>query len=336
MESEHADSRWLDAAAALCERAIPASLPNPPVGAILVRDGIVVGRGWTQPGGRPHAEAVALQQAGELAAGATLYVTLEPCAHRGTRGPACADLASAAGLARVVVGVGDPDPRTAGEGAARLRNAGAEVAILDHEASGEKLAPYLVRRQLARPFVTLKLAVSADGFIAPLSGEPVTITGPIARAHVHRERARCDAILVGGATLRGDMPRLDVRLPGLEDRSPQRFVLSAEPAPDGWTRVAAPSAIAALTDLQHIYVEGGGKTAEAFMLAGLVDRLMLYRAPRELGAGIPGFGGIGPAMEGLLADTWRCIDTRRLGEDSLSVYRPLFNKPANQSRNLGA
>lgn len=315
------DARWLDAAAAISERAIPASLPNPPVGAIVVRDGVVVGRGWTQAGGRPHAEAVALAQAADLSAGATVYVTLEPCAHQSLRGPACADLAAEAGLARVVIGVADPDPRTSGKGVERLRKAGAEVSVADHGPSAAKLAPYLTRMRHNRPFITLKLAVSADGFIAPSSREPVTITGESSRAHVHRERARCDAILVGGATLRGDAPRLDVRLPGLEDRSPRRFVLSRKPAPDGWVSVASPAEIAAHRELHHLYVEGGGATAAAFLQAGLVDRVMLYRAPAELGEGVPAFGSLG-LPDRVLEAGWQQIETRRLGEDTLTVYRP--------------
>ncbi len=322
------DMRWLNAAAALSERAIPASLPNPPVGAIVVRDGVVAGRGWTQAGGRPHAEAVALAQAGPLAVRATLYVTLEPCAHESTRGPACADLASAAELARVVIGVGDPDPRTSSKGVERLKAAGCEVIVLDHAGSAEKLAPYMVRKRLGRPFVTLKLAVSADGFIGPTSREPVAITGAIACAHVHRERARCDAILVGGSTLRGDAPRLDVRLPGLEERSPRRFVLSSQPAPDGWARIGAPAEIAALEDVHHLYVEGGGTTAQAFLEAGLVDRLMLYRAPVALGEGVPAFGALGPAMAHIPGGKWQSIGERRLGDDTLCVYRPRSNKEA--------
>src|SRR5688500_14856703 len=134
------DARWLAAAAALAERARPLSRPNPAVGAIIVKDGAVVGRGWTRPGGRPHAEAVALAQAGEAARGATLYVTLEPCAHASERGPACADVIADAGLARVVAGIEDPDPRTAGNGFARLRKAGIDV-VGANDASG--LAGYL-------------------------------------------------------------------------------------------------------------------------------------------------------------------------------------------------
>src|SRR5690606_27959516 len=230
--SERDDARWLATAACLGERARPLSRPNPAVGAILVRDGIVVGRGWTRPGGRPHAEAVALTQAGEAARGATLYVTLEPCAHRSQRGPACADLVVEAGIARAVIGGADPAPRTAGNGVDRLRTRVIPARLADDEICRDGLAGYLAQRTLGRPFVTLKLAVTADGFVARLDGTSKWITGEAARAHVHRERARHDAILVGGGTLRADAPRLDVRLAGLEHLSPRRLVLTGRNLPD--------------------------------------------------------------------------------------------------------
>jgi len=312
----NSDARWLAAAAGLAERARPLSRPNPAVGAIVTRDGVVVGRGWTQAGGRPHAEAVALDQAGEAARGATLYVTLEPCAHRSERGPACADLVGAAGLARVVVGVADPDPRTAGAGLARLRDAGIDAVLAEDAACRASLAGYLVRQREGRPFVTLKLALTADGFIARPDGSSRWITSEIARAHAHRERARSDAILVGGATLRTDRPRLDVRLPGLEERSPRRFVLTGGAAPDGWTALADPREIRGL-DAQYLLLEGGAGVAEAFLAAGLVDRLLLYRAAVEFGEGIAGFARPGP--NGVPAG-WILADRRPLGSDRLEVY----------------
>ena len=229
-----ADARWLAAAAALAERARPLSRPNPAVGAILVKDGLVVGRGWTRSGGRPHAEAEALAQAGDDARGATAYVTLEPCAHRSERGPACAGLLADAGLTRVVVGVADPDSRTAGVGIGQLRAAGIEVAQAEDPACRASLAGYLTRARFGRPFVTLKLALTADGFVARPDGSSRWITGEAARAHAHRERARSDAILVGGGTMRSDAPRLDVRLAGLEARSPRRLVLTSGAVPEDW------------------------------------------------------------------------------------------------------
>jgi diaminohydroxyphosphoribosylaminopyrimidine deaminase/5-amino-6-(5-phosphoribosylamino)uracil reductase len=312
------DARWLAAAACLAERARPLSRPNPAVGAILVKDGLVLGRGWTGAGGRPHAEAVALTQAGEAARGATLYVTLEPCAHKSERGPACADLVVAAGVARVVAGVSDPDPRTAGEGLARIETTGIETALADDPACRDSLAGSLTRTREGRPFVTLKLALTADGFIARLDGTSRWITGEAARAHTHRERARNDAILVGGATLRTDAPRLDVRLPGLESRSPQRLVLTSGVAPEGWTALGDPAQIAGL-DAQYLMVEGGAQVAEAFLAASLVDRLLLYRSPVEFGEGIAAFRT--PGAEGVPAG-WRLADRRLLGSDTLEVYTP--------------
>lgn len=312
------DGRWLATAACLAERARPLSRPNPPVGAILVRDGIVLGRGWTGAGGRPHAEALALAQAGERARGATLYVTLEPCAHRSERGPACADLIIEAGLARVVAGTGDPDPRTAGKGLARIAAAGTEVTLADSKLCRDSLAGYLTRTRHGRPFVTLKLALTADGFIAREDGASRWITGDVARAHAHRERARSDAILVGGATLRTDAPRLDVRLPGLEDRSPRRLVLTRGDVPEGWAAVSDPAAIGGL-DARYLLIEGGAEVTEAFLAAGLVDRLLLYRAPHEFGGGIPAFRA--PEPTGVPAG-WSLAERRKLGSDTLEVYTP--------------
>ena len=311
------DARWLAAAACLAERARPLSRPNPAVGAILVKDDVVVGRGWTRPGGRPHAEAMALVEADKAARGATLYVTLEPCAHLSERGPACADLVAEAHIARAVIGVGDPDPRTAGAGIARLEAQGIVADLADDETCRLSLAGYLVRRTLGRPHVTLKLAMTADGFIARPDGSSKWITGEAARAHVHRERARCDAILVGGGTLRADAPRLDVRLPGLEERSPRRLVLTNGAAPPGWQALADPGAIRDLADVQYLFVEGGSGTAEAFLAADLVDRLLLYRAFVEFGDGIPAFRNPGPSG---VPQGWRLADRRRLGSDTLEVY----------------
>src|SRR5690606_35582103 len=181
LKANRIDRHWLEAAAALAARARPLSRPNPAVGAIVVRDGVVVGPGWTRAGGRPHAEAVALAQAGSAAAGATLYVTLEPCAHRGARGPACPDPRGGAGGARGVAGVGDPDPRTAGQGLERLRAAGIEVSCLDDEVCAAGLAGYLLAATAGRPHVSPKLALTADGFIARKVGTSKWITGEPAR-----------------------------------------------------------------------------------------------------------------------------------------------------------
>lgn len=317
------DARWLAAAVALAERARPLSRPNPGVGAIIVKQGVVVGRGWTQPGGRPHAEAMALAQAGAAARGATAYVTLEPCAHQSTRGPSCADLLIAAGVARVVIGIADPDPRTAGAGIARLQAAGIAAACVNDPAARATLAGYLLRRSAGRPHVTLKLATSLDGRIALPSGESRWITGPAARAHVHRERARADAILVGGGTLRADAPALDVRLPGLESRSPARLVLTRGFAPEGWHALPNPQAIGddvpGLGPMLHLFVEGGAHAAAAFLAADLVDRVLLYRAPIFIGDGHPSLGDIGLATLPQAHGRWQRIDQRQFGPDTLDI-----------------
>ena len=203
-------------AARLGEAARGRSAPNPNVGCIIVKDGEVVGRGATAPGGRPHAEAVALEQAGKQAEGATLYTTLEPCAHASERGPTCAAIIPTAGIGRVVIGIKDPDPRTAGHGIKMLKKAGIEVRTgVAGDLARDSMSGYLSRIERGRPRITLKLALSIDGKIALPSGESKWITGEDARAHVHLERSHSDMILVGRGTYLADAPKLDVRLPGL-------------------------------------------------------------------------------------------------------------------------
>ena len=310
----------MGAALALADRGVGRTAPNPNVGCLIVRDGRVVGRGWTQPGGRPHAEAMALAQAGEAAKGATAYVTLEPCAHVSTRGPACTDLLIAARVARIVAAMGDPDPRTNGEGFARARAAGIAVTTGVREAEARAMiAGFLTRRAKSRPFVTLKLATSLDGRIARPDGESRWITGPQARAHTHLERSRHEAILIGRGTLEADAPRLDVRLPGLESRSPRRILLSRTPEP-GWETIASPAAIGDLAGVDRLMVEGGAKTASAFLAAGLVDRLLLYRAPILIGDGRAALSDIGLARLSDAHGRWRLTDSRMLGSDRVEVY----------------
>jgi diaminohydroxyphosphoribosylaminopyrimidine deaminase / 5-amino-6-(5-phosphoribosylamino)uracil reductase len=211
----------------LARRGLGQTWPNPSVGTIVVSaNGEIVGRGWTAPGGRPHAEAIALERAGRKAQGATLYVTLEPCAHSGGRGPACAEIIAAAKPARVVVALSDPDPRTSGRGMARLAASGIEVkaGVMSEEARAVALG-HILRVTEERPAVTLKLATGSDGLIPPGMGAPVWVTGPDARAHGHLLRARHDAILVGRGTVLDDNPTLTCRLPGMSCRSPVRVVL---------------------------------------------------------------------------------------------------------------
>ncbi|QJU56730.1 bifunctional diaminohydroxyphosphoribosylaminopyrimidine deaminase/5-amino-6-(5-phosphoribosylamino)uracil reductase RibD [Sphingomonas sp. AP4-R1] len=326
------------AALALSERGRGLTAPNPNVGCVIVRDGRVVGRGWTQPGGRPHAEAMALGEAGALAEGATVYATLEPCAHRSPRGPACADSLAAARPARVVAAIGDPDPRTAGEGFARLRAAGivVESGLLAAEAR-RAMAGFLMRQAQGRPLVTLKLATSLDGRIALADGSSRWITGDAARAHVHLERARHEAILVGRGTWEADAPRLDVRLPGLEGRGPRRILLSARQSRGGGNSdetgglgsrvrgndeevLGGVQEIAALSGVDHLFVEGGAVTAASFLRADLVDRLLLYRAPILIGDGKPALGDIGLTDLAAAHGRWRLDDARMLGSDRFEAY----------------
>jgi diaminohydroxyphosphoribosylaminopyrimidine deaminase / 5-amino-6-(5-phosphoribosylamino)uracil reductase len=223
--SKAADQRFMQLALTLGRRGQGRTWPNPAVGAVLVKDGVVVGRGWTQPGGRPHAEPEALRRAGEAARGATLYVTLEPCSHFG-KSPPCADAIIAAGVARVVSAIEDPNPEVAGQGHARLRAAGiaVDIGLCGLEAAHDH-AGHFRRVRDRRPHVILKLAVSADDRIGAAGGKPVAITGEAARARVHLLRAQCDAILVGIGTVLADDPLLTCRLPGMIKRSPVRLVL---------------------------------------------------------------------------------------------------------------
>jgi diaminohydroxyphosphoribosylaminopyrimidine deaminase/5-amino-6-(5-phosphoribosylamino)uracil reductase len=310
------------AAARLAGRARPLARPNPGVAALVVSaDGRVIGRGWTAAGGRPHAEAAALAGlAPDVLRAATLYVTLEPCAHASARGPACADLIVAAAPARVVIGQHDPDPRTAGKGIARLEAAGIAVRLLDNAASAASLAGFLTRQRLGRPYVTLKLALSLDGCIALADGTSQWITGEAARAHVHAQRARHDAILVGGGTWRSDNPRLNVRLPGLEARSPQRVVLTRGQAPADITAIGAPEQIAGLDGVLYLYVEGGAGTAAAFLAADLVDALHLYRAPILIGDGRAGIGALGLGDLASAHGRWQLVERRQLGSDTFEAY----------------
>lgn len=304
----------------MAARGLGNTAPNPAVGAVIANEttGEVIARGWTQPGGRPHAETEAIRRAGTRARGQTLYVTLEPCAHFG-KTPPCADAIVAAGLKRVVVGTRDPDSRTAGAGIAKLRAAGINVTenVLEPDARWTTLG-HILRFTQKRPFVTLKIATDADGHIAPGDGTaPRWVTGPEARAAGHMLRARADAILIGAGTLRADNPDLTCRLPGLTHRSPVRVVLAgsspldptaklfttaaqvpvlvlrAGEAPPSDRNLAATGAeILALPDqsiatvletlaargITRLLVEGGPAVWRSFAESGLVDEVALFMA----------------------------------------------------------
>ncbi len=307
-------------ALALAERGMGQTGLNPCVGCVIVKNGRIIGRGWTQPTGRPHAEAMALAAAGGVAKDATLYVTLEPCAHQSQRGPACVDLVIAAQPARVVIACTDPDPRTNGQGIAKLRAAGIAVQHGVMQAAAHYgLAGFISRIERRRPFITLKLATSLDGAIACANGSSQWITGPAARAHAHLERGRCDAILVGAGTYRADHPMLNVRLLGLENRSPRKIILGHDEAPAHWSSIQSPDEIRTL-DCNHVLIEGGAMTAASFIRAGLVDRLLLYRAPIIIGGGKPCIGDIGLQDLGTAHGQWHLHDRRLFAPDTLEVY----------------
>ncbi len=219
-----ADRRFMELALSLGRRGLGRTWPNPAVGAVIVKDGLIVGRGWTQPGGRPHAEVEALRRAGPATRGATLYVTLEPCSHFG-KSPPCADAVIAAGISRVVSAIEDPNPEVAGEGHARLRAAGiaVDIGVGANEARHDH-AGHISRVTRGRPHVMLKLAISADGKAGAAGRRPIAITGEAARDRVHLLRAESDAIMVGIGTALADDPMLTCRLPGMTKNSPVRVV----------------------------------------------------------------------------------------------------------------
>lgn len=317
------DDEMMAHAVAVGRRARHTSRPNPWVGAVVVDErGVVLASAATEPPGERHAEVVALDAAGYAAMGATLYVTLEPCAHTG-RTPPCTERVLAARVARVVVGVLDPDRRVAGRGVAALRAAGVQVDVgTGARAVGDDLAPYLHQRSTGRPFVVLKWAATLDGRTAAADGSSKWITSEAARRDAHWLRADSDAILVGAGTVRRDDPSLTVRLEGV-DRQPLRVVLGdAQP-----TARVQPcleyhgDLVEMLEDLGErgilqLLVEGGANVAQQFVSARLVDRYVAYVAPALLGGddGTPVLSGVGaPSIDG--AWRGRFVSVTRVGED---------------------
>lgn len=345
-------------ALALAVRGWGWTAPNPMVGAVIVRDGAVVGEGWHAEFGGPHAEAVALAAAGERARGADVYVTLEPCNHHG-KTPPCVDALIAAGVRRVVIATEDPNPVAAG-GIARLRAAGITVETgAEGEAAREVNAPFLFAHGGAgRPFVTLKLALSLDGAIAAGTGQQQWLTGERARKYVHRLRANADAIAVGIGTALADDPKLTVRAGRRPRVAPLRCVfdpsarlpttsqlartarrvptriLAQHPSDEARTALerlgvevrAAPGILEHLAGLRsdgvrHLFVEGGAGIAGALLSAGLVDRLVIFTAPVLLGAGaLPAFGTVRPPSPHL--GRWTVLEHRAFGDDTMTVYAP--------------
>jgi len=309
-------------ALALAASVRTSTAPNPWVGSVVVAGGRWY-EGATEPPGGPHAEVVALAAAAGQAAGATLYTTLEPCTHQGLT-PPCTDAIVTAGVARVVVGVLDPDPRVSGRGVAELRRAGLDVVVgVAAEEATELLAPYLKHRRTGRPWVVLKLAATLDGRIAAPDGSSRWITGEEARADAHRLRAASDAVLVGAGTVRADDPELTVRTTPEPDRQPLRVVLGHAP-PDARVLPALeltgePSTVLdelGARGVLQVLVEGGARVAHAFHHGGMVDRYVLYLAPALFGGddATPMFAGSGaPTMDGI----WRgrLVSVVRLGDD---------------------
>ena len=326
------DHRWMRAALALARRGEGRTCPNPAVGCVIVRNGCLMGRGWTRPGGRPHAETVALNDAGGTAAGATAYVTLEPCSHHG-KTPPCADALISAGISRVVVAITDPDDRVSGQGIDRLKAAGITVktGVLGDEVASF-YAAYIRHRLTGLPLVTIKLATSLDGRIALADGTSQWITSAVSRARVHLMRSRTDAIMTSAATVLADNPTLNCRLPGVEGCQPLRVVVSTglaldpsgnlrqsldqgpvlhlhsdDLAPtDGIEQIRVAAAGNGKPDLSavmralgesgitSVMVEAGGRFAASLIREGLVQRLVWMRSAMLIGHdGLPAIADLG-------------------------------------------
>jgi diaminohydroxyphosphoribosylaminopyrimidine deaminase/5-amino-6-(5-phosphoribosylamino)uracil reductase len=364
------DTELMRSALRLAARGLGATMPNPTVGCVLYRPdlgsgGRVVGRGWTQPGGRPHAETEALLRAGDRARGATAYVTLEPCAHQGRTAP-CVSALVEAGVERVVIAILDPDPRVNGAGVRMLEDAGVDVLSgVCGNPGAALLAGYLMRLGAGRPMVTVKVATSLDGKIALHDGQSKWITGDLARARAHLLRARHDGVMVGVGTLVQDDPELTCRLPGLEARSPVRiiadgslrspltsrliatanqvptWIIAADSAQEdrkkafadlgvqvldvGRDETGNPDMMEALSKmadlgLQSLLVEGGGRLVSSLLLAGFVDRIVWFRAPKVIGDdGVAAAAALG--LHDLeAAPRFHRVAVEEVGDDILETY----------------
>lgn len=345
----------------LAARGLATTTPNPRVGCVLVRNDALVGEGWHQRAGEPHAEVHALRAAGEAARGATAYVTLEPCAHVG-RTPPCADALVAAGVGRVVAAMQDPNPLVAGQGLARLAAAGIDVAVGLMAAQAEELnAGFISRMTRGRPWVRLKMAASLDGRTALANGQSQWITGQPARDDVQRWRARACAMLTGAGTVIADDPQMNVRLPGAT-RQPLRVVVSSrlriEPSarilqhgptlvahadadpgrqavlaargvallacPDGHGQVDLEALLRHLATrgINEVMVEAGARLAGALVAAGLVDEYLIYLAPALMGDPARGLLAL-PALAAMdQVPRLAWVDVRRVGEDLRLLLRP--------------
>jgi diaminohydroxyphosphoribosylaminopyrimidine deaminase / 5-amino-6-(5-phosphoribosylamino)uracil reductase len=314
----------LERALELAERGRGRTRPNPMVGAVVMKDGEVLGEGWHERPGRPHAERLALDAAGERARDATLYTTLEPCTHHGHTGP-CADAVIEAGVARVVVGARDPNPTAAG-GVERLREAHLEVELAEGEIASRirrQNEAFLTWAALRRPFVTYKAAMTLDGRLAAAGGDSRWVSGPESRRRAHELRALADAVAVGGGTFRADDPKLTARGVGAE-RQPRRLVFGRGPLPEGAELELRSGPLAseleqlAEEDVQSLLLEGGPTLAGSFLRAGLVDKLLVFVAPKLVGGDdAPGLFA-GPAVRAI-ADAVHLseLGVEHLGDDLL-------------------
>lgn len=307
--------------------------PNPTVGAVIVKEGVVVGEGATARGGRPHAETIALAQAGERAKGATLYVTLEPCSHHG-KTPPCTDAIINAGITRCVIACADPNPLVGGNGMAKLK--ASNIEIIEHVCEKEALEMhrgFFSVIQKKRPFIAMKIATSSDGKIAQAQGVRTQITGQESWSHTQMLRAQYDAILTGIGTVLADDPLLTVRIAGQAHRSPVRVVLDSQgrlPADSNlrntekdvpvWVYKREDNIIDSLTErgITRLLIEAGREVNTHFLKAGLVDRLYHYQAPQAIGK--QGVDAVEGGLEATLAD-WQCVgDVIILGQDHCTIY----------------
>ncbi|HEU5046852.1 MAG TPA: bifunctional diaminohydroxyphosphoribosylaminopyrimidine deaminase/5-amino-6-(5-phosphoribosylamino)uracil reductase RibD [Rickettsiales bacterium] len=348
--------RYMRHALALAKRGLGNTFPNPAVGAVIVKDGAIVGTGWTARGGRPHAETIAIEQAGALAKGATIYVTLEPCSHEG-RTPPCTGAIIRAGIKHVVAACTDPNPKVSGQGFAQLRAAGIEVTegVCEQEAQAVNEGFFSVIKR-GRPFVTLKLATSLDGKIATSSGESKWITCEDSRRYVHHLRKINDAVMTGIGTIRADNPAFTCRLQGCSQDSPIRviadtnlhiaadaaalpaWIMTAEggsgkaealtrngarifTVPRAQNGLSLPAILDQLAKqgITRLMVESGNKLGSALLNEGLVDRIYWFRAPLVIGdKGLSALSG----KEGALAalTRYRLQESRPIGSDVLEIY----------------
>jgi len=359
MTMDELDRRYMALALSIGQRGLGLTWPNPSVGCVIVKHGQILARACTHAGGRPHAEPQALAQAGQAAQGATAYVTLEPCSHHG-KTPPCAEALIKAGIARVVIGISDPDPRVAGKGIAILEAAGIEVTTGVLAAEATKLTEgFLSRITKGRPLITLKLATSFDGRIATASGESRWITGPTARSYVHRLRAISDAVMIGSGTALADDPTLDVRPTGpkpvrivldrtLKLEANSRLATTARSHPlwllhssgerkdliaagaklikttEENNRIALAPALELLAQkgLTRIFCEGGGTLAASLIAEGFVDRLITFTAGVALGAdGVPSLAPI-PYPNLAKAPRFQLENTRQIGNDTVTNWIP--------------